>query len=127
MPQLSFAGGAVPNAIFMLPGVGLHPIKITESLTRKAGDIVSVNHLAVLVTVSLFPHESIAMNILVCDRKQPITEIVSVRVSNFIRPQLSLAEGVVPKADSILTESGLQPINISALLTPNTGGKVSLM
>ena len=58
--------------------------------------------------VAIFPHPSVAVNVLVCERKQPLlcntpVEIVTVGVPH---PSLAVAE---PSAPSIVAEDGLQP------------------
>lgn len=125
IPQLSSAGGAFPNPSSITSGSGLQPSEIMVSVKLNTGAVVSTNHWIVLKAVSVFPHESVAMNMLLCERMHPLTTMVSLVVEKFTIPQFSSTEGGKPNAICIAIESGLHPRFSRLSLTRKMGAMVS--
>src|SRR5204862_180080 len=66
---------AVPKAPFISPAVGLHPRfapLATVPPVVNVGGVRSAIQLIVLDAVEVLPHASIALNVLVCVREQPL-------------------------------------------------------
>ena len=74
----------------------------------KTGGVTSAVHITVLDTVDVWPHASIALNVLVCARLHPLlTTAPSVNVTV---GALHTSDAVAPSsAANIKTDAGLQP------------------
>ena len=72
------------------------------------GGLISSVHVAVRDAVEVFPHASIAVNVLVCDRPQPVLATLPLLNETVGVPQASVAVAV-PNAPSIAEALGLQP------------------
>ena len=74
----------------------------------KTGGVVSSVHVTVLETVAVLPHPSVAVKVLVCERRHPLLCIVPSLCVMVGVPHASVA--VAPfSAVSISVEEGLQP------------------
>jgi uncharacterized membrane protein HdeD (DUF308 family) len=86
----------------------LQPSARAFPLVVIAGPVTSAVHVAVLAAVEVFPHASIAVNVLVCEREQILVTIApSINVTVGVE-QASVAVAV-PNAPSIVAVEGLQP------------------
>src|SRR4030095_11414232 len=70
-PQAS-AAVAVPNALFISPAEGLHPSDVPVPPVVKTGGVTSAVHVTVRAAVEVLPQKSLAVNVLVCEREQPL-------------------------------------------------------
>jgi hypothetical protein len=112
---------ALPNAAFNAAGVGLQPafnvvpLAVIETVLSKV-------HVTVLETVDVLLHPSRAVNVLVCERLQPVLVIapsVCVIVGD-PQPSVAVAE---PSAALIADKDGLHP-NVVAPYVPMNKGDV---
>jgi Ni,Fe-hydrogenase III small subunit len=86
----------------------LQPSARAFPLVVIAGPVTSAVHVAILAAVEVFPHASIAVNVLVCEREQILVTIApSINVTVGVE-QASVAVAV-PNAPSIVAVEGLQP------------------
>ena len=76
VPQASVAV-ALPKAASIAAVVGLHPSAPLAGVPVAVivGAVTSTVHVAVLDAVAVLPHASVAVNVLVCERKQPLLTI----------------------------------------------------
>jgi len=72
VPQLSVAE-AGEIAALISDAVGLHPIGTSVYVPVKAGGLLSVVQFTVRDVVAVFPHASVAVNVLVCEEIHPLT------------------------------------------------------
>ena len=73
VPQASVAV-AVPSAEFIFPAEGLQPNARAAPPVVIVGAVTSAVHVTVLDTVAVLLHASLAVNVLVCERPQPVLE-----------------------------------------------------
>jgi len=109
-PQLSVAV-AVPKAKSIVAEEGLHPGIAPLAGVPVAvitGAVISNVHVAVRDAVAVFPQPSVAVHVLVCERKQPVLVTAPSVEVGVTGPQLSVAVAV-PNAKSIVAEEGLHP------------------
>jgi hypothetical protein len=107
VPQASVAV-AVPNARSIAEAEGLQPrVRLFPEVVM-AGPVLSAVHVAVRNAVKVLPQASIAVNVLVCDRPQPVLETLPFEKETVGVPQASVAVAV-PNARSIAEAEGLQP------------------
>ena len=85
------------------------------------GGAVSTVHVNICVHVDELPQRSVALYVLVCERKQPSEEILPSELVTLTWLQPSETVGV-PGAG---TPAGLQPRSLPAGHTVNTGGVIS--
>lgn len=73
LPQASVAV-ALPNAASIAAGVGLQPRAPLAGVpvAVSVGGVTSSVHVAVRQAVDVLPHASVAVNVLFCERKQPL-------------------------------------------------------
>lgn len=106
-PQLSVAV-TCPATLVSLGSVdGLQP-KFPPAGTVTIGGVVSAVHVAVRETVAELRQESVAVQVRVWERLQPVDTGLAVETFNVTGPQLSVAIAV-PRAASICAAVGLQP------------------
>jgi hypothetical protein len=72
------------------------------------GGVGSSVHVTVLAALDVLPQASTAVNVLVCERPQPVLDTAPVEKETVGVPQASVAVAV-PKARSIAEPEGLQP------------------
>src|SRR6266487_2492117 len=107
VPHASVAD-AVPNAPFIAAVDGLHPRASALPVAVSVGAVTSNVHVAVRDVVAVLPHTSVAVHVLVCERKHPLLcTAPSVDVTVGV-PQLSVADAE-PRAALIAAVVGLQP------------------
>jgi hypothetical protein len=63
---------AEPSAALIAADVGLHPRAPLAPVAVIAGAVTSTVHVAVRAAVAALPHASVAVNVLVCEREQPL-------------------------------------------------------
>src|SRR6185503_15647913 len=71
VPQASVAE-AEPSARPISLADGLHPSDVAVPLAVIVGGVVSEVHVTVLDAVAVLPQASLAVNVLVCEREQPL-------------------------------------------------------
>ena len=107
MPQASVAV-AVPSAPSIVAVEGLHPRASTLPVAVIVGAVTSAVHVAVLDIVAVLPQPSVAVHVLVWERKHPALVIApSVDITVGV-PQASL-DVAVPSAPFIVAVEGLHP------------------
>jgi Ni,Fe-hydrogenase III small subunit len=107
VPQSSVAV-AVPNAPSIVAVDGLHPNDKLLPVAVIVGDVTSTAHVAVRLVVEVLPQPSVAVQVLVCEREQPLLcTDPSLNVVVGV-PHASVAEAL-PRAALIAAEFGLQP------------------
>jgi len=107
VPQLSVAV-AVPSAASISAVVGLQPSAKFVPVAVIVGAVTSTVHVAVRDAVTVLPHPSVAVQVLVCDRSHPLlTTAPSVEVTVGV-PQASV-DVAEPSALLIAPVDGLQP------------------
>ena len=99
---------AVPKARSIAVVEGLQPSVKLFPEVEIVGAVLSAIHVAVRDAVEVFPHASLAVNVLVCERSQPALVILLLVNDTVGVPQASVAVAV-PKARSIAEADGLQP------------------
>jgi len=102
---------ALPNAASIAAEVGLQPSTPSAGvpLAVIVGAVTSSVQLAVREVVDVLPQKSVAVNILVCERKQPLLLTEPVDEVTVGVPQASVAVAL-PNAASIAALVGLHPI-----------------
>src|SRR5258705_355030 len=111
VPQASVAV-ALPSAASIAAAVGLHPSGASLPVAVIVGAVRSSVQVAVLDVVAVLPQISVAVNVLVCERKHPLDCIVPVVVVTVGVPQASVAVAL-PSAASIAAAAGLHPSGAS--------------
>ena len=101
---------AVPNAPSISPAEGLHPRDDPVPPDVITGGVLSSIQRAVLATVDVLPHPSLAVNVLTWSREQPVLITAPSLCVTVVAPHPSLAVAV-PNAPSISAAEGLQPRN----------------
>jgi hypothetical protein len=107
LPQASVAV-AVPSATLIADEVGLHPRVELIYVPVNTGAVTSSTQITVLPTVEVFPQASIAVNVLICERLQPVV-ITAPSLCDKVgvpHPSEAVAE---PSAAVIADEVGLHP------------------
>jgi len=101
---------ALPNAASIAAEVGLHPKAPLAGVPVAVivGAVKSSVHVAVRDAVDVLPQRSVAVNVLVCERKHPLLCMVPVDDVTVGVPQASVAVAL-PNAVSIAAEVGLHP------------------
>jgi len=104
----SSVADALPNAALSAADVGLHPSGVSLPLAVIDGVVVFSVQVAVRELVKVLPHASVAIHVLVCERKHPpLTMDPSLDVT-VAEPQASVAVAL-PNAATIAAEVGLHP------------------
>src|SRR6187549_3578330 len=106
-PHASVAD-AVPRAAFISAADGLHPSEVVVPPIVRTGGVRSLVHVTIVEAVALLPQPSEALNVLVCEREQPL---------DCTRPSVTITDGVLhaavavaePSAALISEAEGLQP------------------
>jgi len=101
---------APPNAASMAAEVGLHarvPFTGAPVAVMTGGDMSSV-HVAVVEVVAVLPQASVAVNVLVWERKHPVLTTLPVDDVTLGVPHASVAVAF-PSAASMAADDGLQP------------------
>jgi hypothetical protein len=114
---------ALPNAASIAAVLGLHPSTPFAGVPVAVivGAVWSNVHVAVLDVVAVLPHASVAVNVLICDRKHPLLcNGPSTGVETVAPPQASV-DVPLPNAASIAAVLGLHPS------TPLAGVPVALI
>ena len=107
VPQASVAV-AVPSAPSIVAAEGLHPAASADPVAISVGVVTSAIQVAVLDIVAVLPQASVAVHVLVWDRKHPVVVIApSVEVTVGV-PQSSVTVAV-PSAPFIVAVDGLHP------------------
>src|SRR6187549_4015417 len=117
---------AVPRAAFISAADGLHPSVVVVPPVVRTGGVRSLIHVIVLTAVAVLPQPSMAENVLVCERSQPLELTVPSLDDTVGVPHASDADAV-PRAAFISATVGLHP---SAVVVPPvviTGGVRSLV
>ena len=127
-PQASVAV-ALPSAESIAPAVGLQAKVKVVPVAVMTGATVSKVQVTVLETASAaLPHASVAVQVLVCEREQPVAVTVPVVADGVTGPQASVAVAV-PSAESMAPAVGLQA-NVKvvpvAVITGATVSKVQV-
>src|SRR6187399_95680 len=107
VPHASVAD-AVPRAAFISAADGLHPSVVVVPPVVRTGGVRSLVHVTIVEAVALLPQPSEALNVLVCEREQPLDctrPSVTITVGD---PQSAVAVAE-PKAALISEAEGLQP------------------
>ena len=109
VPQASVAV-ALPNAASIAADVGLHPRAPFAGVPVAVivGAVTSTVQVAVLDVVDTLPQASVAVNVLVCARRQPSILTAPVDIVTVGVPQASVAVAL-PNAASIAADVGLHP------------------
>ena len=109
VPQASVAVAA-PNAASIAADVGLHPRAPLAGVPVAVitGAVTSTVHVAVLDVADVLPQASVAVNVLVCERRHPLLTILPVDDVTAGVPQASVAVAA-PNAASIAADVGLHP------------------
>src|SRR5678815_3389224 len=123
VPQGSVAL-AVPSAALISLADGLHPSVNVVPPVVNVGGVTSAIQVIVLAAVAVLPQPSIAVNVLVCVRSQPLLPIDPSLDDTVGVPQGSVALAV-PSAALISLADGLQPsVNVVPPVV-NVGGVTS--
>jgi hypothetical protein len=99
---------AVPNAASITEADGLHPSDKLFPVAVTVGAVLSSVQVAVRAAVDVLPQASIAVNVLVCERLQPVLAMppsINVTVGG-LHASVAVA---VPRAPSIAAGAGLHP------------------
>jgi hypothetical protein len=109
LPQASVAV-AEPNAASIAAADGLQPRFPLAGVPVAVivGAVTSTVHVAVRDAVAVFPQASVALNVLVCEREQPLLSTSPVDEVTVGLPQASVAVAE-PNAASMAADDGLQP------------------
>jgi hypothetical protein len=121
LPQASVAD-AVPRAAVISEAEGLHPRVTGEYVPVNVGGVRSEVQLTVLDTVAVLPQASVAINVLTCERRQPLLVIAPSTEVTVGVPHPSLADA---EPSEVLISVGLQPSVTSAYVPVNAGGVIS--
>src|SRR5678815_247935 len=115
---------AVPSAPFISPADGLQPSVVVVPPVVITGGVISEIHVTVRAAVELLPQASVAVNVLVCVRLQPLTWTAPSTETTVGVLQASVAVAV-PSAPFISPADGLQPSVVVVPPVVNTGGVIS--
>ena len=107
LPQASGAV-AVPNAAFISPLDGLQPSVVVVPLAMSVDPARPTVHGTVLAAVEILPQASLAVNVLVLEREQPLLEIFPSFevIVGLLQASVAVA---APRAALISALDGLQP------------------
>src|SRR6185503_20897633 len=122
-PQASVAL-AEPRAASISLAEGLQPRVVAVPLAVIDGGILSWVHVTVLEAVAVLPHPSLAVNVLVWVRSQPLLATAPSEELIVVGPQASVAVAE-PRAASISLAEGLQPSVVAVPLAVIDGGVLS--
>src|SRR4030095_9215356 len=112
---------AVPNAPFISPAEGLHPSDVPVPPVVKTGGVTSAVHVTVRAAVEVLPQKSLAVNVLVCEREQPLLLTLPSLEDTVGSPHASVAVAV-PSEALISPADGLHPSVNDPPPVVNTGG-----
>ena len=116
---------ADPNAALISLAAGLQPSDVDVPFAVISGGVRSSIHLAVLDTVAVLPHPSLAVKVLTWSRAHPVLITgPSLCVTVGMPPQLSVAVAV-PSALLISLADGLHPRKLLMPPDVSTGGVTS--
>jgi hypothetical protein len=123
-PQLSEAV-APPRAASIVAVDGLHPSDVDAvDVAVITGAVISNVHVTVREVVPTFPHASVALHVLVCDRAQPV-DPTEPSVAVGVSAPLQLSDAVAPSsAVLIVAVDGLHPSDVEAVDVAVTTGAV---
>src|SRR5687767_2894704 len=122
-PQASVAV-AVPSALLISLAAGLHPRVVVVPPVVSTGAVRSAVQVTVLDAVEVLPQKSIAVNVLVCERAQPLLLTGPSPEDTVGVPQASV-EVAVPNALLISPADGLQPNVVVVPPVVSTGAVTS--
>jgi len=99
---------AEPSAASIAAVVGLHPRGVLLPEALIVGAVISTVHVTARNVVAVLPQASVAVNVLVWERRQPLLERAGVfaMTVGVLHPSVALA---LPNAASMSAEVGLQP------------------
>src|SRR5687767_257214 len=123
VPQAS-AAVAVPSALLMSLAAGLHPSAVVVPPVVSTGAVTSAVHVTVLEAVAVLPQKSIALNVLVCERAQPLLVTLPSLEDTVGMPHASVAVAV-PRALLISLATGLHPSVVVVPPVVSTGAVTS--
>ena len=123
VPQASVAV-AVPRAPLIVAVDGLHPNDVGAPVAVMVGAVTSTVHVAVRDAVVVLPQASVAVNILVCERRHPVTTTAWSLVVTVGEPQASVAVAL-PRAPSIVAVDGLHASVVAAPVAVIVGAVTS--
>jgi hypothetical protein len=97
---------ALPSATSNCRAVGLHSMAVKVIVI--VGVVTSAVHVAVRDVVAVLPHASVAVKVLVCERRHPVDRMLPVAAVTVgvLHPSVAVAD---PSAASIVPVFGLQP------------------
>jgi len=107
VPQSSVAV-ALPNAASIVDDDGLQPRAKLFPVALSVGTVTSAVQVAVLDVVDVLPQASVAVNVLVCERRHPLLCMLPSDEVTVGVPQASLAVAL-PSAPFMVAVDGLQP------------------
>src|SRR5678815_1636956 len=107
VPQGSVAL-AVPSAALISLADGLHPSVVVVPPVVRTGGVTSAIQVIVLAAVAVLPQASITVNVLTCERSQPLLVTVPSLDDTVGTPHASVADAV-PRAAFISAADGLHP------------------
>jgi hypothetical protein len=118
---------APPSAASIVAEDGLHPSAVDAvAVGVTTGGVASAVHVTVLDAVAVFPHASVAVQVLVCDLAQPVEPTVpsdAVGVMELLQLSVAVAP---PSAALIIAVDGLHPSVVDAVdVGVITGGVLS--
>jgi hypothetical protein len=99
---------AVPSALLISPAEGLHPRVVVVPPVVIDGAVRSATQVTVRDVVAVLLQGSVAVNVLVCERLQPVLWTEPSAEVIVVGPQASVAEAL-PSAPVISEAAGLQP------------------
>src|SRR5687767_2640982 len=111
---------AVPSALLISLAAGLHPSVVVVPPAVITGAVLSATQFTVLEAVTLLPHASRAVNVLVCERPHPLLLTPPSLEDTVGTPQASVAVAV-PRALLISLAAGLHPSVVVVPPVVNTG------
>jgi hypothetical protein len=108
----------------VLISAGLQPRVTSEYVPVNTGGVTSLVQLTVLVIVAELPHPSTAVNVLTCERRQPllVTAPSLCDMVGVLHASVAVAE---PR--EVLISAGLQPSVTSVYIPVKIGGAGSLV
>src|SRR6266498_2006453 len=123
VPQASVAV-ALPSAASIAADVGLHASAFAAPVAVIVGAVISSVHVAVRDVVDVLVQASVAVNVLVCERKHPLDCTDPVLTVTVGVPQASVAVAL-PSAASIAADVGLHPSGASLPVAVIVGAVIS--
>jgi hypothetical protein len=97
---------AVPRAAVISEAEGLHPRVTLVYVPVNAGGVTSLVQFTVLDTVAVLPQPSTAVNVLTCERRQPLLVTAPSTELTVGAPHASVAEAA---PSEVVISVGLQP------------------